>query len=68
MDDFSSEFSNIEENPEVWLRFLMAHMGNEEDKQNLINHVSAKSGVSPEKVEQAFHALAEYLVMVSRAN
>lgn len=54
--------------PELWRDFLLAQMADEQVKQELIDHLALKSGVSPDKVDEVMHLLAETLLDMTRSN
>ncbi len=63
-----AENQDIHIDPELWLQVLLAHMSNEQDKQKLINGLSCKTGIAPDKIEKMLHSLAEILVQMTRSN
>jgi DNA-binding IscR family transcriptional regulator len=53
---------------ELWLQVLLALSGNEEDRLALVEVITQRSGVSPDKVEKILAALMQYLMQTARAN
>jgi hypothetical protein len=63
-----SDDPEIHYNPELWLQYLLTHLGSNQSREELVAHFSQKTGLAPEKVEIIFHALLEYLLNQTRSN
>jgi hypothetical protein len=54
--------------PELWLQFLLATLGDDEAREAQVQRISQKTGIVPENVEKIFHAMLEYLLRTTRSN
>lgn len=54
--------------PELWLQYLMAVLPDEQEREKLIQKLSAASGIPPEKVELTLQAMVEYFLKETRKN
>lgn len=67
--DFDLEDTeNFKINPEVWLRTLLAIIGDTEKKEKVIQKIMQNSGFSHEKVELIIKTTIGILINQTRAN
>lgn len=59
---------DIEIDVDQWLFAIMALTQNKESKEELIQKMSSKTGLSPEKIEKVIEALLQTLSEHSRTN
>ena len=59
---------NFDIDPEIWLTYLLAVNGDEQEKKKLVDRVSRKAGIIPEKTELILDELVKFLVNKSRSN
>jgi hypothetical protein len=72
-NDFDFDFDvedreNFKINPEVWLRTLLAIIGDKEKKEKVVQRIMQKSGFSHEKVELIIKTTIGILINQTRAN
>lgn len=66
-----SDWENKEDfkiNPEVWLQTLLAIAGDKEKKEQVVRHISQKTGFHPEKVELIMSTTINILMNETRVN
>jgi hypothetical protein len=59
---------NFDIDPEIWLTYLLAVNGDGQEKKKLVDRVSKKAGIIPEKTELILDELVKFLVNKSRSN
>ena len=59
---------NFDIDPEIWLTYLLAVNGDEQEKKKFVDQVSKKAGIIPEKTELILDELVKFLVNKSRSN
>lgn len=62
------EPEEIRIDPDLWLQVLLPQLGDPEEKRKLIEEMSRKSGITPEKTEEIFRLLAQVLLEMQRSN
>ncbi|MBP6470365.1 MAG: hypothetical protein KBE23_12265 [Chloroflexi bacterium] len=62
------EEDKIQIDPELWLRILMDLSTDPKDRARLVAHLSQKSGVADEKVDEILHLMMETLFEITRSN
>lgn len=69
MDDMQNPLDDADEiNPEIWLAALLAMTGDPEQQKRVVDRISAKTGLPPEKVEVVLDATLKFLMEKSRSN
>ena len=59
---------NFRINPQVWLRTLLAIVGDKEKKQEVVQSIAQKTDFSPEKVEMIIATTIKILINESLLN
>lgn len=68
-NDFDLEDrENFKINPEVWLHTLLAIAGDKDKKEEVVQKISRKTGLLPEKVEVIIATTIGVLINQTRAN
>lgn len=62
------ERENFRINPHVWLRSLLAIVGDKDKKRDIVQKVAQKSGLSSEQVEVIIAKTISILINQTRAN
>jgi len=59
---------NFKINPHVWLRSLLAIVGDKDKKRDVVQKVAQKSGLPPEQIELIMARTISILINQTRAN
>jgi hypothetical protein len=75
-DEFDPEEDADDENmgdkilmdPDLWIQVLLSYKGDEREWRKLVEQVSRKAGMIPEKGELILNSLLEILLKLTRSN
>lgn len=59
---------NYEFDPEIWLQFLLALNNNKGQKEMIVERISKKTGLPPEKIEVIIAYTTEFMANKARCN
>ena len=59
---------NFEIDPELWLSYLLAVNGDPQAREKLVDRISKRAGIIPEKTEVILDELLKFLMSKSRSN
>ena len=59
---------NFEIDPELWLSYLLAVNGDPQARERLVDRISKRAGIIPEKTEVILDELLKFLMSKSRLN
>ena len=59
---------NFKIDPELWLTYLLAVNGDPQAREKLVDRISNKTGIIPEKTELILDELLKFLMNKSRSN
>ena len=59
---------NFEIDPELWLTYLLAVNGDPQVRKKLVDRISKRTGIIPEKTELILDELLKFLMGKSRSN
>lgn len=69
MDDMEIPFDEEDEiNADLWLAALLAMTGDAERQKRLVDGMSARTGITPEKAEVILDAVLKFLMEKTRSN
>jgi hypothetical protein len=68
MDDPEENNEEIEIDQELFLQYLLVFSGDQDLKQKVVDRISNKTNLPPEKVEEVLKALLKVLMNNSRSN
>lgn len=58
----------VEIDQQLWLQVLLAILSDPVEKEHMLQRISSKSGIVPEKVELIMKSVIEYLFRQNRSN
>jgi len=68
-NDYDLEIEgNFRINPQMWLRTLLAIVGDKEKKREVVQSIAQKTNFSPEKVEMIIATTIKILINETRPN
>lgn len=62
------EENNIEFDTEIALQFLLAYASDPDLKQDVVDRISKRTGLSSDKVEEVLHVMLQVLLKENRSN